>query len=143
MTAGFWAYGSILQMGDGNSPEVFAAIAEITEGPDGSDMSRDKIDMTNHQSADGFKESIPGFHDAGTLSGKCNWLPNDATHDENTGLLAHFNQNTKRNWKLILPSSAGTFSFSGYLTKFKPNLDPDKQGSIEFEITISGKPAFA
>lgn len=138
MTSGFWAYGSILQMGDSATPEAFTAIAELVEGPDGPDASRDSIDMTNHQSTNAWKESIPGFRDGGTIGGKSNWLPNDSSQDENTGYWAHFNQNTNRNWRLVLPNSIATFAFSGHATKWKPSLDKEKQGMLEFEIKING-----
>jgi len=138
-TSAFWAYGSQLQLGDGASPEVFSAIAEITE-LSGPKMERDAIEVTNHQSADGYKEFIAGMRDGGEVTIKANWLPNNATQDETTGLNSKFNLNTTQNWKIILPSSIATISFAGFLTAFEPDTPLTEQGVLDCTIKVTGKP---
>jgi predicted secreted protein len=138
-TSAFWAYGSTIQLGDAATPEVFTSIAEITELAF-LEMSRDKIDVTSHSSADGYREKMPGLRDAGKISVKANWLPNNATHDETTGILAKFNDNVLHNWKIIAPSTLVTAAFAGYVSDFKADLPLEEQGQLEFAIEISGKP---
>ena len=49
------AYGSKFKIGDGESSEAFTELAEVLEITNGG-MSRDSIEVTNHASADGYKE---------------------------------------------------------------------------------------
>lgn len=79
-------YGSKLLIGDGGSPETFAEIGEITEGPDDGD-SVDNIEVTNHQSPGRRKEYIGALIDGGDLTITVNYIPSDATHNRATGLL--------------------------------------------------------
>lgn len=138
-SAAIWAYGSKLQIGDGAVSEAFSDVAEIVELTPPS-MSRDEIDVTSHQSSDGYREFISGLRDGGEVSGKANWLPTNATHDGTTGLLESFNDNVNHNWKIILPNSLITISFSGFLTAFEPDLPIEEQAQLSFTIKVSGKP---
>jgi hypothetical protein len=138
-SAAIWAYGSILQLGDGATPEVFTAIAEITELTP-PQMSRDDIDVTSHQSSDGYREFISGLRDGGEVSFKANWLPTNSTHDGTTGLLETFNDNVNHNWKVILPNTLITIAFSGFLTAFEPDLPIEEQAQLSGTIKVSGKP---
>ena len=142
MTSAFWAYGSQLQLGDGAGSEAFTTVAELTELTP-PNMSRDDIDVSNYQSADGYREFIGGLRDGGEVSFKANWLPTNATHDGNTGLLFAFNSNASQNWKIILPNTLITISFSGFLTAFEPDLPLEEQGQLSGTIKVSGKPTVA
>jgi len=79
-------------------------------------MTKDSIEVTNYGSPDRFREYIAGLKDGGSLNAEGNWLPNNATHDESTGLLESFNDDSNHNWKLVLPDSLGTFSFTDHNT---------------------------
>ena len=138
----FWAYGSALQLGDGATPEVFTSIAEITELTPPT-MSRDSIDVTSHGSADGYREFISGLRDGGEVDFKANWLPTNSTHDFTTGLGETFNDNSTHNFKIILPNTLATISFSGFLTAFETELPLEEQGALSGTIKVSGKPTIA
>jgi len=138
-SSAFWAYGSILQAGDGATPEVFTSVAEITELVPPA-MSKDSIDVTNHGSSDGYREFIPGMRDGGEVSFKANWLPTNATHDGTTGLLESFNDDELHNWKIIAPDTLITIAFSGFLTAFEPDTPLEGQGTLSGTIKVSGKP---
>lgn len=141
-TGAFWAYGSILQYGDGATPEVFTAISEITELVP-PNMSRDSIDVSSNSSSDGYREYIAGWRDGGEVSVKSNWLPTNATHDGTTGVLASFNDNLNHNWRIVLPDSIATINLRGHVKDFNPDLPLEEQGILEFVIKISGKPTIA
>ena len=141
-SSAIWAYGSKLQIGDGAVSEAFADVAEILELTPPS-MSRDDIDVTSHNSSDGYREFIAGMRDGGEVSFKANWLPTNATHDNTTGLLESFNDNASHNWKIILPSSLITISFVGFLTAFEPDLPLEEQAQLSGTIKVSGKPTVA
>lgn len=138
-SAAIWAYGSLLQLGDGAVSEAFTSVAEITELTP-PQMSRDDIDVTSHQSSDGYREFISGLRDGGEVSFKANWLPTNSTHDGTTGLLETFNDNVNHNWKVILPNTLITIAFSGFLTAFEPDLPLEEQAQLSGTIKVSGKP---
>jgi predicted secreted protein len=140
----FWAFGTILQLGDGaaGALEAFANIAELTEINPPS-MTKDSIEVTNHSSAYRYREFKAGMKDGGSVSGKGNWLPNDATQDENTGLMKIFDDDLNHNWRLVLPDGLGTISFRGHVTAFTPETPLTAQGTLAFTIKVTGKPAFA
>lgn len=141
-SSAFWAYGSTLQLGDGANPEVFTSIAEITELKP-PQMSRDEIDVTSHSSSDGYREFIAGLRDGGEVTFQANWLPTNSTHDATTGLLETFNDNVTHNWKIVLPNTLATITFSGFLTAFEPDLPLEEQGQLSGTIKVSGKPTVA
>lgn len=95
-------YGTKLLFGDAGSPEVFAEIGEIVEGPDDED-SIDLVETTNHQSPNRRKEYISSLIDGGEITLTCNYIPTDATHDRSTGLLAALG--TTRNFRIEEPGN--------------------------------------
>jgi len=137
----FWAYGTKLQIGDGATSENFADIAELTDVNPPA-MTKDSIEVTNYGSPDRFREYIAGLKDGGSLSAEGNWLPNNATQDENTGLLESFNDDSNHNWKLVLPDGLGTLSMTGHINAFTPTTPLAMQAKLAFSIKISGKPLF-
>jgi len=141
-SSAFWAYGSLLQAGDGAVSEAFTSIAEITELTP-PQMSRDEIEVSHYSSTSGYREFIAGWRDGGEVSAKANWLPTNATQDGTTGLLESFNDDVVHNWKIVLPGSVATISFSGFLTAYEPDLPMEEQGSLSFTIKITGKPTIA
>lgn len=141
-SSAFWAFGTVLQLGDGATSETFTSIAELSEIVP-PNMSKESSDVTNHSSADRHKEFIPGLIDAGQVSGSGNWLPNNATHDENTGVLEAFLDHVNHNWKLVLPDSLGTFTFSGHVTALNYETPLTAQGKMSFTIKVTGKATFA
>jgi|SRR3972149_2860368 len=141
-SAAFWAYGSVLQIGDGAGSENFTSVAEILELTPPA-MSRDDIDVSNADSSDGYREFKPGWRDGGEVSFKANWLPTNTTHDFTTGLGVQFNDNVVHNYKIVLPSSLATVTFSGFLTAFEPDLPLEEQGQLSGTIKITGKPTIA
>ncbi len=138
-TAAKWAYGTLLKIGDGESAETFTTLAEVFEiSP--AEMSRDAIDVTNHSSADGYKEFIPGLRDAGEYDVKMNWLPANATQDGSTGILAQFDDDDVHNYQLVLQDGTTQVAFSGFLTSFKPVSPIDAQYTLECKLKVTGKP---
>jgi predicted secreted protein len=141
-SSAFWAFGSKIQLGDGATSESFADIAEVVDLVPPA-MTKDSIDVTNHSSTNRWKEFIPGMKDGGSVSVKANWLPTNATHDGSTGVLEAFTDNVNHNWKIVLPDSLLTISFTGHITAFNPETPLTLQGSLSFTVKISGEPTFA
>ena len=141
-SAAFWAYGSKIKLGDGGTPEVFAEIAEVMDiSP--PQLSRDSIEVTNQQSTNGWREKIPGWRDGSEVTYNCNWLPDNTTHDEITGMLSTFNDDELHNWQILLPDGTTTISFAGFLTAFEPDLPFEEQGQLSLTLTVSGQVTIA
>lgn len=105
-------------------------------------ITADSIDVTTHQSADSFREFIPGLLNAGavTLSG---WFKaSDA--DGQAAMLTDMASRTVREAIVTLPDNLATFTFNGFLTSW--NLgEAGSDGAIPFaaEVKVTGKPTFA
>ena len=142
MSESFWAYGSVIQLGDGATSETFTAIAEVVDVVPPAE-SRESIRVTNHGSANRTHEDIPGLRDGGQVTFKVNWLPTNATHNKSTGLRKHWEANANSNWKIILPDSLGTISFTGHAVNWNPTLPLAAQGSLDLTIKVSGMPTYS
>lgn len=130
-------YGTLLQRGDGGSPEVFSAIAEVISITPPQAVA-DDVEVTHLSSPNRTKEYIQGMIDAGEASISINWLPGDATHDELTGLLANQISGAVKNWRIVLPNALLTWQFPGYVKSFEPEeiTAGDKLGaSVTFKVT--------
>ena len=99
----------------------------------------DTIDVTNHQSTDGFKEFIGGLLEAGELPLEGNFIPGDTNGQ--VGLVTDMMAKTKQNFVLTFPNSV-TFTFAALVTAFELG-DADVSGALTFKaaLKISGKPA--
>jgi predicted secreted protein len=140
MSNAWWAYGSQFKIGAG---EAFTTVAEVTD-ISGPNITRDSIEVTSYDSADGWRERLPGFRDGDSITVQANWLPNDVTQDGSTGLWAQFNDDENHNFQLVTPTAVGiTISFTGHLTGFSLTLPLEEQGQVEFPIAISGKVTIA
>lgn len=131
------AYGSLLKLGDGGGPEVFASVAEITE------FSIPKLSLktedATHHGSNGWTEDIGTLLSGGEVPVKLNWLPTDATQNKTTGVLAVLMNRIKRNWKIVLPDSASTtFSFAALVTAFEGDLPVDGKLKANFTLKITG-----
>ena len=138
MSNAFWAYGSLLQVGD-SAGAVFTSVAEITElGL--PKRKKDAIEVTNHDSPSGYAEFISGMRDGGEVPFKANFLPTNTTQDEVTGLLSGFNDDDLHYWRIYVPHVNLTFPFNGFLTAYEPTLPLKAQGELSGTIKVSGKP---
>jgi predicted secreted protein len=136
-SAAFWGYGSTFQLGDGATPEVFTSIAEIRDMKPPK-MKRDSSDVTSHGSTGGWREFLPNLRDGGEVAIEANWLPNNVTQDEVTGVYEAFTDNVNHNWKIILPDTILTIAFAGHITAFEPETPLDNHGKLSFTIKVSG-----
>jgi hypothetical protein len=127
------SHGTILRLGDGGSPEVFADVAEVLD-IDGPGLSRNMHDATPH--ADNFEKVVPGgiLHTE-ALTFRVNLVPTDPTHDSSTGLLEAIQTKREVNWQLVFPDTGATqFDFPGFVQNYKPMSPVD--GILQAEISI-------
>ena len=101
MTEGVIGLRTLLKVGDGATPEVFTAIAEVKDIT-GPGLSREFAEFTHQQSSGGYREYKPTFKNSGDVTFKCNFLPYDETQAFSTsGLLRDYEDGTLRNFEKI------------------------------------------
>ena len=118
-----------------------AAIAELTN-IGGVDISMDTIDVTNHDSPDGYREHIAGLIDAGEIPIEGNFYPGDAGQ---VALLTALNSRAVKPFVITFPASVGAaWSFNALVTGFMA-ADAPVEGVLPFSasLKITGKPTLA
>lgn len=137
------AFGTLLKIGDGGSPETFTTIAEVTN-ISGPSLSMNTVDVTSHDSTDGWREFVGGLLDGGEVTLDINFIPTDPTHSYSTGLLNDMVNRTKRNFQLVFPDAGNTtWSFTALITAFEPSAPTDDKLSASVTLKITGKPTLA
>jgi len=107
------------------------------------EISMDTVEVTNHQSADAYKEYIAGLLDAGEISVEGNFDYTDTTGQQ--AILTDMNARTSRTVVITFPATTGTtFTFTALATRFKVG-DAPVDGKIPFSASFkpTGKPTFA
>ena len=131
--AGTDAFGTSLSRGDGAEPEVFTAIANITAlTPPG--ISRETLDVTAHDSPDGYMEFIGGLKDAGEVSFDVRYDP--SVHDV---LVDDFEAAEPIDYEVAFPDGT-VWAFSAILTGFESDAPYDDVLSASLTLKVSGKP---
>jgi predicted secreted protein len=135
--AGFSAFGTQFQRGDGAEPEVFATIGEATN-ISGPGMSRETIDVTSHDSPNRFMEWVGGLVDGGEVTFTVNWDP--SIH---MPLKDDFQDPLPRNYRIALPTPpGGQWEFAAFIIGMEHEYPHDDKMSADFSFKISGEPDF-
>jgi hypothetical protein len=135
----YGSHGTLIQKGNGGTPEVFATIGTIgnIEGPG---FTRELHDASV-QTSD-WAVVIPGMKRGEQLTVDINFDPADPTHDHLTGLLADYNSGIKRNFRIVFPDiGSTTWQFAGYVTNMPPSAPVDGVLTASVTIAITGDPA--
>lgn len=133
-------YGATLEVGDGASPEVFSAVAYVSN-ISVSGYSVDAVDVTTHDSANNFKEFIPGMVDGGEVSFDIVFDPDNTTHDETAGgLKAIMDSRSIKNWKVTFADATNVWSFTGFMTSFEFEVPIEDAITASCTIKTTAKP---
>ena len=136
------AFGSLLQRGNGATPEVWTTIAEVTN-ISGPSLSHEVIDVTSHSSSGAFREKVGGLLDGGEITLDLNFVPAGATHKEAVGgLLYDMTARSVNNYKLIFPDTT-YWIVPALVTNFTPDMAVDGKLGASVTITVSGEPTLA
>lgn len=133
--------GTLLKRGDGASPEVFTMIAEVVNIT-GPSFSRATVDVTNMDSANNYRDFMPGLLDGGEISFELNFIPSDTTQKSiyNTDM----SSSTAVNYQIVFPDSGTTtWSFAGLVTSFDITNPMDEKVTANMTIKIVGQTTFA
>ena len=132
-TSAFLGSQTLLQIGNGASPEVFTTIAEVRSLGDFG-QENDLVEVTHFLST--AKEYIFGLADGVELPVVVNYIPTDTTH---VASLAAQATRTTKNFKLKLSTSPiFTFSFAALIKGWRLPLTPNDAGQMTFNLKISG-----
>lgn len=131
--AGLDAFGTTLARGDGAGSETFTAIANITNIVP-PNLSRDTIDVTAHDSTEGWKEFIATLKDGGEVSIDVNYDPSE--HDT---LVADFADTEARNYQITFPDTS-VWSLAAWMTGFAPTAPYDDKLAARITFKVTGKP---
>lgn len=129
------AFGTIISIDNGSSYTDIAEVKEIT----GPGLSVTAVDVTNHASANGYKEVIGGLKDGGEITFACSWITSNTQHAQ---ILTDFEAKTVRNFKITLNSAAGSkyWTAACLITKFDPAYPIDGALGLQITLKVSGKP---
>jgi hypothetical protein len=139
-------YGAQLLVGNGASPEVFEAIADVMTITPG-EISSAIIDKTHLRSPDGHREKTVGLTDSGPFTITGNWRPKHSSQSytgggsgafASGGLPKLLADKTEKNFKikLVTPVRSTEWPFRGIVSKFQPGaISGDERISFTAEIT--------
>lgn len=142
MTSATSAFGTLLKIGDGGSPESFATIAEVKD-ISGPSMELATEDVTSHSSTNGWREFIATLLDAGEVSFDINFVPTATTHSYSAGLLKDYANKTKRNFQIVFSGGSPTWTFSAFVTGFEPSMPVEGANTASITLKITGQPTLA
>jgi predicted secreted protein len=136
------AFGTLLKIGDGASPESFVTIAELRT-ISGPSLSAETIDVTTHNTATPFRRHIAGLLDGGDVSFDINFIPTETTHGYGAGLLKDMTDRTRRNFQIIFPDTGTTtWLLPAIITAFAMSSDPADVLKASVTIKVAGPPTF-
>ena len=142
MAQEYAAIGTQLKIGNGSTAETFTTIAQV-RNITGPGLSAEVIDVTSHDTSGNYREVLPSFLDPGEFNLEILFDPGTATHASTVanGLLNLWKNRTKRNFRIVFPSTANkTWQFAGYVTSFAVQAPYD--GALSADCTISPTGAY-
>lgn len=141
-----FAQGTLLKIGDGGSPsESFTTIAEV-KSINGPKFDTADIDVTTHDTSDGFHEYIAGLKEGGELAFAINFVPTHATHDLASGLLGRYMEDgdKRHNFQVVLPDVAHTtWVIPGFVKSFGILAPVDNVLAADVAIKVSSRPTLS
>lgn len=122
----------------------YTTIARLTEIGEIGLGEGDDIDVTTHDSVGGAREFARGLTDGGEISFTGNWEGSATQQFPITGTTGVLQGPTTvlDYFKVVFPSSLGTWSARGYWKSF--SINPQLDDTLEFSgsVKVSGMPAF-
>ncbi len=132
-TEGQIGYGTLLQLGNAASPEVFTTIAEV-KSIEGFGFTLAEVDATHMESPDGYHEYVAGLKDGDTMTVTLNMIRSNAIQTK-----VVWDAGLRRNFQLNFPSTLPDYDFSAIPTGWHPRgVTPDGLLEIEVNMRVAG-----
>jgi predicted secreted protein len=133
------AFGTVLSMGDGDTPtEGFDDVANVVK-IGGPGLSLDTEDVTTHDSTNAWEEHVPTILRSGEMTLDIIYDPNEGTHDATDGLISKADGKTLTNFIMTFPD-ATEWEFAAYVTGFEPDGSHDGALTASVSLKITGQP---
>jgi hypothetical protein len=130
-------YGSVFQIVDDNSPDLFVDMAEVISITPPS-ASLDQVDVTHMTSPNRNREFISGLNDPGECSFDMNFVPGGTSDDRLFFLLnLPVGATRSRACRISFPNGV-TWSFSAELTGYEPTVPVDDKMTATVTFKVSG-----
>jgi hypothetical protein len=130
-------YLALLEKSNGDSPETFGEIAEVTNIPGFGALS-DLVEVTHLQSPNGAKEYISGLDDGVELAITANLRLDHASQSPSTGLIADQFAKARQTFRLSHPEWGGFFDFQALVRGFTVDIQPNVAQVANFTLKITG-----
>lgn len=106
----------------------------------GPSMKADEIDISNHDSPNGFRQFVAGLRDGGEITLEMKYIPGSLTGQK--FLLADFNSGTEQQM-VITYADGSTWTLNGIVTGFEPDAGAiDNARLLSVTVKATGKPVF-
>lgn len=141
------SFGSILKWDPAGGTD-YSAVGQVQD-ISGPTLTRGDVDVSDHDSADGYREYLPGLADGGNVTFTIGFDPEDADHVQGvgTGLIGDLEQSgcTLPTWEYTLATCAGTaiWTWAAYVNSFTQNSPVEGQHTADVGLKISGKPTLS
>lgn len=145
LATGIAAFGALLKVGDGLSPQTFYTIAGVKD-ISGPSASVDEAETTTHSTSSPHRTFIPTLIDDGEISFQCNFDPDHATHSLTStyGLAYLFQNRTVRAFQLLAnlaDNSKQTRQFNGFVKTLGEEYPLDGIQTRDVTIRFTTAPA--
>ena len=133
------SHGTLLQIGDGGTPESFTTIAEVGD-IDLPDMGNEFEDVTVHTTSGRSRAYKAILLKDKTIEAEINFLPGDATHDGSTGLKSLADSGEANNFQVILTDDdSTTYRFSAFVETFQPHAPVSGILKADLALRVDGE----
>ncbi len=137
MTTAVGTLGTILTKDVAGSPQLIGQIQDVS----GPDLSTDTDEYTNHDSSGGVEEFIPTIKRTGEITMPVVFNGADASHDEATGLIKHWEDKVLDDYELEYPDGS-KWQFNAYVTGLSMGAPVDGHLMADVTFRPSGAPVF-
>ena len=127
-------FGSKLAITTDTSSVTFEDIAFV-RNITGPAVETSEVEATTLDSTGAYREFLLGLIDPGNVSFEIAWDPSQATH---TDLTDAINSRTLMNWKLVLPTTTQTATFTGRVQSLSPAVPFDDLLTASVGVRITG-----
>lgn len=142
MTNALAAYGTLMQIGDGATPEVYATIAEVLDIS--TNVRLNTEDATNHSSPNAWGEKIATIKEMDDITFQVNYIPDDTTHGYSAGLMNDLDDRTLRNFKIVFTDSATTeWIIPAYVAAIGPAMPVRGKLTASIVLSVASAPTLA
>lgn len=105
----------------------------------GLDLSADDIDVTEHDSADDYREFIQGMKDGGAVSLEGNFV----SVTELQKLKTLFDSGDVVAMEIVFPDTLGKWAFNGYVNALSTDEPMDDKIGFSASVKVTGKPTLS